>query len=49
MSCCIALAPSAVRAPTASHILLGVLDLVPARQLLPASPEPADPPPRLRV
>jgi hypothetical protein len=49
MGCCMALDPSAAHAPAVVDILLGVLGLAPARVMLPALPEPADPPPRVQV
>jgi len=50
MGCCvIALALPASDAPVALYILIGVLDLTPARTMQPAPPGPVDPPPRLQV
>jgi hypothetical protein len=49
MGCCMAIDPAVAPTPVAMDILIGLLDQAPARVMLPALPEPADPPPRLQV
>lgn len=50
MGCCvIAIAPAAIGAPAATYSPLGLIDIPPPCVMLPAQPEPADPPPRLQV
>jgi hypothetical protein len=50
MGCCVvAIDPAVICAPAATCSLLGLVDIPPARVMLPAFPEPADPPPRLQV
>jgi hypothetical protein len=50
MGCCVvAIEPAVIRAPAATYCLLGLVDIPPARVMLPALPEPTDPPPRLQV
>lgn len=49
MSCCVALGPARVAAPAVAFVSLGIVAAAPARTMLPAIPEPADPPPRLQA
>jgi hypothetical protein len=49
MGCCLALNPAIARTPVTMDLLIGLIDQAPARVMLPAFPEPADPPPRLQV
>jgi hypothetical protein len=49
MGCCLALNPAITRTPVAMDVLIGLLDQAAERAMLPALPEPADPPPRLQV
>lgn len=49
MGCCMALDPGVIRAPIAIDLLIGLIGPAPARVMLPALPEPADPPPRRQV
>lgn len=50
MGCCwVAVNPAVVRSPAVVDLVLGLIDQAPARVMLPAFPEPADPPPRIQV
>jgi hypothetical protein len=47
--CCLALNPVICGAPSAFYLALGRVDAAAARVMLPAPPDPADPPPRLQA
>jgi hypothetical protein len=49
MNCCMAVDPAVVRSPIATDLLIGLIGQAAARAMLPAPPEPADPPPRLQA
>lgn len=49
VGCCIGLDSGCVGAPAALYHPLGLVDTAPTRTMTPASPEPADPPPRLQA
>jgi hypothetical protein len=49
VGCCTGLAAIDVGAPTTIYLSLGLLDAAPEAALVPASPDPADPPPRLQA
>ena len=47
LGCCLALYPAVCAAPSAFDQLLGPIEAAVARIMVPALPDPADPPPRL--
>jgi hypothetical protein len=49
VGCCLALGFSGCGAPIALYLPIGSLDAAPARPIVAAPPDPADPPPRLQA
>jgi hypothetical protein len=49
IGCCLAISPSGCSAPSALYRPLGPLEAAPARAMVPALPDLADPPPRLQA